>query len=543
MFRRTAALALALFAGSAAAETPRPKLVVAIAVDQLSADLFAEYRQWFTGGLRRLSQGVVFPSGYQSHAATETCPGHSTILTGARPARTGIIANDWLDQSIAREDKVVYCSEDETLPGSSSSNYTVSDKHLLVPTLGDRLKAVTPASRVVSVASKDRATIMMGGHRIDQGWWWNGKDYVGPATQTADPALAPVFAAIRTRIGQAQPAMPLPPVCESRARPVAIGGGKTVGTGRFERAAGDLRAFRASPESDQAVLDLAGALLESMQLGRGPATDVLAIGASATDFVGHTYGTEGSETCLTLMALDRGLGALFDRLDRSGVDYVAMLTADHGGHDLPERNRAHAAKDAVRVDPRFDPKAIGTEIARALRLRGGPAIIAQGADIYVARDVPARRRDAVLKQARARLLASPLVEDVFVGSELATMPQPTRPPEIWSLKERARASYYPGRSGDLVVALKERVTPIADPTKGYVATHGSFWDYDRRVPILFWWKGVVPFEQPLGVETVDIMPSLAALVGLAVPAAEIDGKCLDLHAGPADSCETAGPAR
>ena len=543
MFRRTAALALALVAGSAAAETPRPKLVVAISVDQFSADLFAEYRQWFTGGLRRLSQGVVFPSGYQSHAATETCPGHSTILTGARPARTGIIANDWLDQSIAREDKVVYCSEDETLPGSSSSKYTVSDKHLLVPTLGDRLKAVTPASRVVSVASKDRATIMMGGHRIDQGWWWNGKDYVGPANQAADPGLAPVFAAIRARIGQAQPAMPLPPVCESRARPVSIGGGKTVGTGRFERAAGDLRAFRASPESDQAVLDMAGALFESMQLGRGPATDVLAIGASATDFVGHTYGTEGSETCLTLMALDRGLDALFGRLDRSGVDYVVMLTADHGGHDLPERNRAHAAKDAARVDARFDPKAIGAEIASALRLRGGPAIIAQGADVYVARDVPARRRAAVLKQARARLLASPLVEDVFVGSELATMPQPTRPPETWSLKERARASYYPGRSGDLIVALKERVTPIADPTKGYVATHGSFWDYDRRVPILFWWKGVVPFEQPLGVETVDIMPSLAALVGLAVPAGEIDGKCLDLHAGPADSCETAGAAR
>jgi len=47
---------------------------VAIAVDQFSADVFAEYRQHFTGGLARLANGVVFPSGYQSHAATETCP-------------------------------------------------------------------------------------------------------------------------------------------------------------------------------------------------------------------------------------------------------------------------------------------------------------------------------------------------------------------------------------------------------------------------------------------------------------------------------------
>ena len=100
-----------------------------------------------------------------------------------------------------------------------------------------------------------------------------------------------------------------------------------------------------------------------------------------------------------------------------------------------------------------------------------------------------------------------------------------------SLAERARASYFPGRSGDLIVALKPRVTPIPDPTKGYVATHGSFWDYDRRVPILFWWKSAQQFEQPLGVETVDIMPTLASFVGLTIPPGEVDGRCLDLDPG------------
>jgi predicted AlkP superfamily pyrophosphatase or phosphodiesterase len=79
-------------ASSAAPATP-PKLIVAISVDQFSADLFSEYRQYYQGGLKRLTQGAVFPRGYQSHAATETCPGHSTILTGSRPSRTGIIAN------------------------------------------------------------------------------------------------------------------------------------------------------------------------------------------------------------------------------------------------------------------------------------------------------------------------------------------------------------------------------------------------------------------------------------------------------------------
>ena len=84
----------------AAAQQPAPKLIVAISVDQLSSDLFEAYRPHFTRGLKRLSSGTVFRNGYQAHAASETCPGHSTILTGSHPARTGIVANNWFDPSL-----------------------------------------------------------------------------------------------------------------------------------------------------------------------------------------------------------------------------------------------------------------------------------------------------------------------------------------------------------------------------------------------------------------------------------------------------------
>jgi hypothetical protein len=42
-----------------------PRLLVAIPIDQFPADLFAEYRNRFTGGFARLLDGAVFPSGYQ----------------------------------------------------------------------------------------------------------------------------------------------------------------------------------------------------------------------------------------------------------------------------------------------------------------------------------------------------------------------------------------------------------------------------------------------------------------------------------------------
>src|SRR3954453_13497529 len=117
-----------------------PKLVIVISVDQFSADLWDEYRPHFTGGLARLAGGTVFRNGYQSHATTETCPGHSTILTGDHPSRTGIISNAWIDQKVGRADVSVYCAEDESVPGTSSIAYKVSPKHLLVPTLGELMK-------------------------------------------------------------------------------------------------------------------------------------------------------------------------------------------------------------------------------------------------------------------------------------------------------------------------------------------------------------------------------------------------------------------
>jgi hypothetical protein len=543
--------ALAVVAGAAFAADPAsapaapdrlpPRLIVAISVDQFSADLFAQYRQHFTGGLRRLADAIVFPSGYQSHNMTETCPGHSTILTGSRPARTGIISNDWFDQGVGRPDKHVYCSEDPAAGGSSFAHYTVSTHFLKVPALGDRMKAANPRSRSVAVAGKDRAAIMMGGYGPDQRWYWTGRRFepLGKAPPAA--AGATVNAEAAATLARERPPLELPPVCEAQSGAVAVaGGGAPVGGGRLVRAAGDERGFRASPDLDGATLALAAALRREMRLGEGPAPDLLAIGLSATDYVGHTYGTEGAEMCLQMLALDRLLGMFFRELDATGIDYVVMLTADHGGNDIPEREAQRGMSMASRADEALSPGPMGKALAARLNLQG-PVLLGAGAfgDMYVDKAIVGPARQRVLREAVAAYRAHPQVAAVFTHAELAATPIPSGPPETWSLLQRARASFDADRSGDFVVLLKPRVTPLFDTSHGYVATHGSPWDYDRRVPILFWRKGMTPFEQPLSVETVDIMPTLAALIGLRVPPGEIDGRCLDLDAGPASTC----PAR
>jgi predicted AlkP superfamily pyrophosphatase or phosphodiesterase len=534
--------------GRAAGATPAaarnaagpPKLIVAISVDQFSADLFARYRRYFTAGLARLQQGAVFPSGFQSHAATETCPGHSTLLTGMRPAHTGIIANYWYDSALPRADKRIYCSEDEKDPASTSKDPVVSAGHLKVATLGERMKAAWPASRNVAVSAKDRAVVMMGGHAIDAAYWWKGSAFVSFAGRKLSAAAEAENAAVGATIKAGAPAFALPAWCADADQAVPVKD-FAMGTGRFPLEANKPDGFRVSPRIDSATGDLAARLVDEMRLGQGEAPDLLSVSFSATDYVGHAFGTGGAEMCIQLAELDKSIGRLFAALDARKLDYAVVLTADHGGIDVPERLDRQAYPSAVRADGGLTPDALSKAITAKTGIApaSGPLLFGDGpfGDYYVNKSLTPQQRTEVTAALMAMLAANPEVAVAFTRQQLSEQPMPNGSPQDWSLIERARASFDPERSGDVVSLLKRGVIPIPDPTPGYTATHGSAWDYDRRVPMLFWRRGLTGFEQPNPVETVDIAPTLAALVGLPVPTGTFDGRCLDIDPSAGDTCQ------
>ena len=545
---KTLAIAAALAAAVSAHAQPRqeappaapPRLIVAIAVDQLSADLFAQYRRHFRDGLARLQEGAVFPAGYQAHAATETCPGHSTLLTGTRPARNGIIANTWFDLASARPDKRIYCAEDERDPASSVLNPVVSAVHLKVPTLGERLKLQNPASRNVAVSAKDRAAVMMGGHDIDAAYWWGANGFVSFAGKPLDPAAVTVNRAAAGLVKSGARAMKPPAWCVPRDR--AVPAGKlSIGQGRFPVERGKADMFVRSPRIDAATADLAMRLADAMQLGKGAATDVLSVSFSATDFVGHAYGHEGVEMCIQLAELDRTIGRLLSHLDSRGIDYVAVLSADHGGIDAPERLHQQAAPGAARVDPGLSSGALAKAVTARTGLApaSGPLLYGDGAggDIYISDSLNAGEKARVATALVAILKAHSQVAAVFTARELAEAPLPVGPPDGWSLRDRARASFDGARSGAVVALLDRGVVAVPVASAGFVSTHGSAWDYDRRVPMLFWRRGLPGFEQPAPVETIDIAPTLAAVIGLKVPEGAFDGRCLDIDGGAANTCD------
>jgi arylsulfatase A-like enzyme len=290
-------------------------------------------------------------------------------------------------------------------------------------------------------------------------------------------------------------------------------------------AAGDSKAFRNSPRFDGMTLALAMGLVGEMGLGKGPATDILSVGLSGTDVVGHAYGRGGQEMCLQMLSLDRDLGGFLDRLDAAKIDYAVVLSADHGGLDLVERLRDQGNARAARLDPNFSIEAIGKELAGRIGRSGSVLLGGSVGDVWIDRSLSAADRRKVEAGAVAIARAHPQVEAVFTAAEIAAIPLPSGDPSKWTIPQRLRASFDPARSGDILVVLKEYVTPAARPSAGYVAGHGTVWDYDRRVPILFVARGLKPANPATAADTVDILPTLASWIGLAVPKGSVDGVC------------------
>jgi predicted AlkP superfamily pyrophosphatase or phosphodiesterase len=526
------------------APAPTPKLIVAIAVDQFSGNLFDEWRGRFTGGFKRLAGGVVYPAGYQTHAATETCPGHSTLLTGKHPAKTGIIANTFRDPELNR---MVYCLNDPgVVLAHDPKAQPVSPKRLMASTLGEWLKAASPQSRVIAVAGKDRAAINMAGHNADGAFWliegYGFTTYMAPGADAAK-ALAPV-AGYNASIAKVWKTRPKWTYAHSDCRASAATwnfGGKAwesklppAGWGESDAPATIKTSVMNSPMADEITGDAARYLVKTLKLGQGSATDLLAVSFSATDFIGHRYGSRGPEMCEEMHRLDETLGRLFADLDKLHVPYLVVLTADHGGSDFAERLQAQGYPMAKRINSGEVMGRVNQALMAEFNLAKPP--LQGNVEESNIVGVPEADKARVAEAAVRVLTAQPEVAAAFTQTELlAATVRKGVPPDELTLKERFAESIYPGRSPDVLAALQPQFTLTPAIPGTLLAGHGTAWNYDRRVPMLFWWPGAVSETRFLPVETVDIAPTLAGALKLTPPA-DVDGRCLKLPASSGVTC-------
>ena len=487
----------------------QPRLVVHLVVDQMRADYLYRFDEQFTGGFRRLlDEGTVYRECHYTYVPTYTGPGHASLATGADPRNHGIIANDWFDPY---EDREVYCVEDDSVRpvGTTNPSSKRSPLNLRASTWTDELVLATNGkSRVYAFSMKDRGAILPGGHFARGAYWYD--------EQTESFVSSTFYGeALPSWLEEYNAGQPVKRLMQGTLTPAGTRRTTTGDTTSYEKgikgqkarafpydltavyAAGGGDAIRRVPQGNTLLLEVGRVVLEKEQLGRGTTTDVLSLSFSTPDYMGHELGTRAVEIEDLYVRLDRELGTFLDELDRLfGRDgYLVTLSADHGAADNPMflNDRGYAAE--VWSDGDFAAQLqanLGTN--QSIRHIGNDQVHLK----------PEFQTAAHAEAVAEALRKHPAVAQVWTRSELLCGTH---------ADAQLRYNALDSRSGQVFYALKP--SHLNYSTTG--TTHGSGYAYDTHVPMVFYGAGVPAKEVFRKVAVKDLAPTLAHLLGTALP--------------------------
>ncbi|HEY2773485.1 MAG TPA: alkaline phosphatase family protein [Candidatus Binatia bacterium] len=531
----------------AGATAPKVRLILQITVDQLRADLPLRIRdRWTKDGFRRLYEnGAVFTEAHHGHANTETIVGHATLATGADPSVHGMIGNTWLDRTTGAmhyniEDPAydVVGNDGAAVPVAGHAEAgrpcrSRSPLALLAPTLAEQVAASDGRAKVFAVSLKDRAAVPMAG-RAGKAFWWSDAtgEFISSSYYFPDhrlPAWAVAWNAKHgadhldgqawtllldpsTYVERAKDDMPweVPPAGMSRVFPHRLDR-SVLGKSYYA-------AVEASPFGDDLELDFVRRLMRAEGLGRDDVTDYLSVAFSANDYIGHRYGPDSLEIEDELLRLDRAIAKLLETADEYAGKgrTLVVLTADHGIAEPVDELRAEG-KDAGHVVLSEIEKSDG--ILR-LEKRFGRDFIRRQWPPYVYLDTDALKRRHVDPETAARALAfelakAPGVAAAFTREQIESGQLPKT-----DVARAVARSFYSNRSGDIHVVPKPgwQISFEGETATQFATGHGTPWDYDTHVPLVFEGAGVPHVTVDRRVETVDVAPTLAALAGVPAPA-------------------------
>lgn len=501
----------------------QPKLLLVISVDQLRYDYLTRFRDLFQGGFKKLlNDGAVFSNANLHHASTETGPGHSVILTGRYGSHSGIVANGWYDTFLKRDVNVV---SDELQTSVGGEGRGASPANLIGPTIGDLLKQKTPDSRVMGVSLKDRSAILMAGHKGDAAFWYSaksGKFITSTYYMSKLPDWFEKWNQANSPLKYAgkkwERLIDDPKLYDKYAGPDAIEGESDRKDITFphlipSEPSAVFEAIYETPFIDDMTLSAALEMLKANNLGKGPALDLLAIGFSATDVVGHNYGPDSHEILDQLLRLDRNLGALFQEVDSrvGAASVLVVLTADHGVMPLVENLQAKGI-DAKRVATAVLEDAVRKALAS--KYPGADDLIASYSSPHFYLNLESietrkLKREEVETTIIQAVKSTGLVDRAYRHSDFAKDAAPDDP--YFSL---FRNSFYAPRSPHITVVLKQYV--LLDDYPGGTS-HGSPYEYDRHIPIIFMGSGIKAGTYTQECSSASIAPTLAAILGLTIP--------------------------
>ena len=493
---------------AAAADKQKPKLVLAVVVDQFRYDYLTRFRADYHGGIARmLERGAVFTDAHYLQFPTVTAIGHSTFMSGATPSVSGIVGNEWYerDNDQHHPGQVTSVSDPLTklvggVPGVAGS----SPRRLLVSTLPDELKMAKRSGKVIGISMKDRSAILPAGHMADAAYWFDA-DSNNFVTSTYYMNKLPEWV---QKINDDRPAWKYAGMAWTAldAKP----GDKpfcSMTAGTEVRFCG---AIELTPFANEMLEDMAEKAIENEQLGTHDGTDVLAVSFSANDYVGHQLGPDAPEIRDISIRTDQTLKKLMDFIDgRLGEgNTLVVFTADHGVAPVPEVNTARKMPGG-----RLDSASMARIISDALSGKFGKGnwfLYDNSGFLYLNYETVANNHaDAaeVRRFASEAARALPHIARVFTRDDLLRSGAAAD-----AVDRAALLGFYGPRSGDLVLLPEPYYMYSASGT-----THALPYSYDTHVPLIFYGAGIRAgvHHQPVAVN--DIAATLAAFLQVETP--------------------------
>ncbi|MEZ5708956.1 MAG: alkaline phosphatase family protein [Blastomonas sp.] len=504
-----------------------PRLAVLIVVDQMRAGYLDELDTALGGGFQRIETGGTrFANAWVDHAYTNSLPGHTSAMTGAYPRNHGVIDNVWHE---VRDGEPVVRSAMTLIGRRDGAPYELGRS-----TISEWFVAANPLAKFAAIGS-NAATQIYPGALTGPVYWYSaeGGGYVtGPNFGASVPEWVTEFNEKRvSQLAEQTWASNLPWFVERRLRADDVAFENTGENTHFPHTAAangtpPLEWISGTPFSDQATLELSAIAIEKLNLGQDDNPDVLTISLNSLDDIGHAYGPFSHEQTDAVLRLDENLSVFMAKLDElvGAGQWVLALTADHGVAPTPEGLRLTGSAEGRRISQEDARRVAEAAYAAAGQVEGRPA----------------------KAEAAARAIEGfDFVERAFTEADLAAIePEPTSREGLFAL------SYFPGRTAvhpfyfrDLAIAdlgvfvlLKEDIM-----INWGAAIHGSPYDYDRRVPVLYYGAGVAACDRFDRVATVDVATTLAAYFGVE-PNNAVDGRRIDLSASACESAALATPS-
>ena len=490
----------------------KPKLILAVMVDQFRLDYFYRFAAQYNGGLARLaSQGAFFTNAHYEHFPTVTAVGHSTFLSGATPSISGIVANDWYDRESGKQVTSVEDAGTKLLGGTTAIGSSPS--RLLVSTISDELKMSGRASKAIGISIKDRGAILPVGRMADGAYWFDNKTgnfvsstYYFPGL----PAWVKEFNGSRLTDRYLEREW------------VSIEDSKIPAFSKMPAAKDEKywAEMQRTPFGNEILEELAEHAVEAEKLGADEITDVLSVSFSSNDYVGHEFGPDDPRVRDISIRTDRTLGRLFAFLDKKVgmANVLVVMSADHGVAPLPEK-----MKERRMPGGRLSDEGIKAAVRDYLNGKYGtggewlpgknayslylnlPLIHAKGLD-------PKKIREEVAGVVREiphvyRVLTS---DQLGAGQGLGD-----------TIDRRIRNGFYAPRAAD--------VTLVSEPYYLFEKTgtsHGAPFNYDSHVPLVMMGPGIRPGRYHRRAAVNDLAPTLATLLEVEVPSGA-NGRVLD----------------